>query len=408
MKPYTPAIRRAALLALALAAPRSTGLAADSITEALTTGSVSLNARLRYEYAAQDGLDDAHAPTIRTRLGYSTAAFSGLKARFEAENITAIDSDGYNQAGLNPGGAGKVVVADPETTEVNQVWLNYAGEYLSATLGRQRYVLDNARFVGDVGWRQNNQTFDALTVTATPVDALKINYGYLWQINRVLGREHPAGRWKSSSHLLNAHYVITPTISATGFVYLLDFSNAAANASATYGITAQGSQPIGAEAGRKLTWRAGYALQTDYADQPTDYTASYYVAELGYAQAQYNLGLGYEVLGSDDGRKGFATPLATLHAFNGWADQFLGTPAAGLKDAYAWVGTTLPGAIKAKLVYHDFRSDSGSTGYGSEWDILLARKFDAHWTALLKAADFNGRDSYVDVTKFWAQVEFSF
>ncbi len=46
------------------------------------------------------------------------------------------------------------------------------------------------------------------------------------------------------------------------------------------------------------------------------------------------LGVGYELLGSDDGVAAFQTPLATLHKFNGFADQFLVTPAGGLQDIY--------------------------------------------------------------------------
>ena len=42
---------------------------------------------------------------------------------------------------------------------------------------------------------------------------------------------------------------------------------------------------------------------------------------------------GYELLGSDGVTVAFSTPLATLHAFEGWADKFLATPAAGITDS---------------------------------------------------------------------------
>lgn len=402
-----PAIRKL-LSALAVSAAAATGSAADSLTEALTTGTASFDVRARYEYASADELDSSHAPTIRTRLGYTTEEYRGLTALFEAEDVTALDSDGYNQAGLNPGGAGKVVIPDPETTEVNQAWIAYEGQYVLITGGRQRYVLDNARFVGDVGWRQNMQTFDAITASGNPVDALGLSYGYLSQINRVLGREHPAGVWDSKSHLFNARFKAAPEVTLTGFAYLLDFENAAANSSATYGLTIDGSWTVDAASGRKFKYRAGYAHQTDYGSQPLAFTAAYYVAEMSYSDPRYNGGIGYEVLGSDEGNKGFATPLATLHAFNGWADVFLGTPDPGLTDTYLWVGAKLPYELSGKLVYHDFRSDFGSTAYGSEWDVVLTRGFGSHWKTALKAAKFDGRNGYADVTKFWAQLEFNF
>ena len=40
----------------------------------------------------------------------------------------------------------------------------------------------------------------------------------------------------------------------------------------------------------------------------------------------------YESL-EGNGARGFSTPLATLHAFQGWADVFLNTPADGVDDA---------------------------------------------------------------------------
>ena len=47
------------------------------------------------------------------------------------------------------------------------------------------------------------------------------------------------------------------------------------------------------------------------------------------------------------------TPLATLHAFNGWADMFLTTPANGLQDLYFRASYTLP------MDFIEFRSLTG-------------------------------------------------
>ena len=48
--------------------------------------------------------------------------------------------------------------------------------------------------------------------------------------------------------------------------------------------------------------------------------------ELAPALGALEFKLGYEELGSNAGLYGLQTPLATLHAFNGWADKFLVTP----------------------------------------------------------------------------------
>ena len=97
-------------------------------------------------------------------FGFAPAAWHGWKALAEGENIVAADGDAYSQSGLNPGGAGRAVVADPEVTELNQLYVGYTRDHTTVTVGRQRLVLDNARFIGDSGWRQDMQTFDAVVV----------------------------------------------------------------------------------------------------------------------------------------------------------------------------------------------------------------------------------------------------
>jgi hypothetical protein len=120
---------------------------------------------------------------------------------------------------------------------------------------------------------------------------------------------------------------------------------------------------------------------------------------------------GYEELGSDGGVAAFQTPLATLHAFNGWADLFLTTPATGLRDYYAGVGKTfavpfLPG-LKADLTYHEFDSEFGGLDYGSEWDASLGFKLGP--VALLaKYARYEASGFAVDTEKFWLQGEVTF
>ena len=68
------------------------------------------------------------------------------------------------------------VVADPESYEINRLQLtNTSIIDTTITLGRQRIVLDDHRFVGNVGWRQNEQTFDALRVVNKHIPNLTID-----------------------------------------------------------------------------------------------------------------------------------------------------------------------------------------------------------------------------------------
>lgn len=388
-------------LATALAAAEPASLA-----DAVTQGKLSLNVRAREETVRQTNLQDAHALTLRTRLGFTTAKFAGWQFLAEGENITAINGDSYSQSGLNPVASRRAVVADPETTELNQLWLAYSYGKTTGTLGRQKLILDNARFVGDVGWRQNQQTFDALVVTDKSLAQTTVTYAYVDQVNRVFSRRHAQGRWDSDSHLLNVSYAASPAATVTGYAYLLDFANSAANSCATYGASLGGAQKI--DDTFKVTYRAELATQSDYGPSTLNYSTLYVAGEAGLAGKTGSLALGYELLGSD-GNVGFKTPLATLHAFNGWADLFLATPAAGLRDTYLKVTTTLPQSIAFTAFFHWFEYAKTNADLGSEFDVMLSRKLGKNVTATAKFADFR-RDlaAFPNVAKLWLQLDFAY
>lgn len=360
----------------------------------------TLNARLRYEAAEQGGLHDSAALTLRTRVGLIATFAPGLALAVEAENITAGDGDAYNQAGLNPGGAGRTVIADPETTEINQAWLRWPLGDTTLTAGRQRLVFDNARLVGDVGWRQNMQTFDALVLQNQSFEHATLTYAYLDRINRVFGRDHAQGRWRSDSHLLNVRFH-----GFAGYAYLLDFAGpAAGNACATYGGSYEGVRALSEES--KFLYRVEYATQRDHGSSPLRYTADYYAFELGVSGRPGLLALGQETLDASRGGR-FRTPLATLHAFNGWADAFLNTPAEGLRDTYLKASVQLPAKISLLGLYHHFTSSRGGTGLGDEFDLQLSRKLSAHFSTLIKAARLDGGSTTPDVRKLWLQLEYN-
>jgi hypothetical protein len=397
----------------------------NSLPDAIAQGKFNLNVRLRYELVDQEGVvaitEDSHAPTIRTRFGYTSAPLYGFQGMVEGENIASLGPEhNYNAAGSNNQGD-KPVVADPTTTELNQAWLSYSYTNLfSIKGGRQRLVLDNHRFVGDVGWRQNMQTFDAVTLEGKPLANLSLLYSYVWDVNRVFGDVSglPAANtdFDSNSHFLNAAYSGWKYGKFAGYSYLLDLENGAgsANSAATYGGYFAGTTAVHEKI--SLAYRAEFAWQTDYGDSLLDYEAEYFNVEVGANIKPFAFGGGYEVLGTDTnegpagGSASFRTPLATLHAFNGWADVFLVTPPNGLRDAYGYAQVTLPWQMPLRFVYHKFDADSGSGDYGHEYDVVLSKSFGKNWSAMLKYAFYDGKDAPAafDVQKFWAQVEFNF
>ncbi|MDX1508344.1 MAG: hypothetical protein R3358_08695, partial [Woeseiaceae bacterium] len=97
--------------------------------------------------------------------------------------------------------------------------------------------------------------------------------------------------------------------------------------------------------------------------------------------------------------------LATLHAFQGWADQFLSTPAAGIDDIY-FTAKYKAGDWNLTGVYHDFSAEAGGGDYGREFDVAVARNFGKRYGLLLKGAFFSAdsASSFSDTTKIWVQL----
>ncbi|MBL8863116.1 MAG: alginate export family protein [Planctomycetes bacterium] len=383
--------------------------AASSFWDALTQGTPKLDVRFRAEFADQDGLKGSEAYTVRTRLGYGTRTWKGFSGYVEMEDVRSPDDDAYNST-LNDN-PDKTVIADPAGTELNEAWLGYeaAEQGLFRTkLGRQTITFDDHRFVGDVGWRQDNQTFDAAWLrSGLGVERLTATYAYLGQINRIYAQE---ADWSARSHLVNVGYAASEVVNVTGFAYLLDFEDdSPANSCQTYGARCTGSAKLGE--GTALEYAASFAAQADYGDNPLSYDAPYYALDLGLKlSGAGTFGAGYEVLGSDDGAKGFATPLATLHKFNGYADKFLNTPVDGLEDLYVYArSSTLPGGLTGILAYHAFSADEGSADYGEELDAVLTKRVNDRVVVGAKYAQFWGDDpAYADVSKFMLDLTFAF
>ena len=394
----------------ATAEPEKTGAEkffAESVPNWFKEGKFNLNVRLRYEYADNSNLDPSHAPTLRTKFGYTTGTYYGFQAMLEGENITSFGSDRNYNDGVNGPGT-KTPVADPATTEINQYWLSYSKWDTMVKGPRQRIVFDNARFVGDVIWRQNQQTYDAIYASNTSLEDFKFQYAYLYQVNRVFGSNNSAslgnpparrGRWQSDSHILNAKWSGSSYANIAAYAYLLDFDTAPINSTATYGGYVTGTAPISDEV--SLGYRGEFAYQSDYGNSPLSYSTPYYHAVLDTKLFQrYTIGVGYEGLTSDN-NQGFRTPLATLAKFNGWADVFLATPAQGLRDLYVKFNANLPKNIPLNIVYHKFDSDKQSIDYGQEIDVWISKKFYKNWAVLLKYAYFDSNSSlYPDVQKF--------
>ncbi len=380
--------------------------ALSSIAEAIMGGKANLTFRYRFENVDQVGFaNDANASTLRTRLKYTTGDFNGFTATVEFDNVTQVGADEYNST-VN-GATSFPVVADPEITEVNQAYLAYKGfENVVLMAGRVALNFNNQRFVGTVGWRQNDQTWDMAGAVVTPTKDLKLTYGYVWNVNRIFGDDHPFGDLKTNTHIFNAEYEGFDWGKLTAYGLAIDLKDAPVFglSSQTWGVRFEGKRAFG-EGGAKLLYEAEVATQSDYQDNPNSYRAGYYHLSGGVSAHGWTGKIGFESLGSDNGVS-FQTPLATLHKFNGWADKFLTTPVGGLDDVYVLASYKVGGesplkGVKFDAVYHDFSAQSGGLDYGTELDLQATKKFGEHYYAGLKYADYNADSFATDTKKIW-------
>ncbi|WP_077343220.1 alginate export family protein [Pseudocolwellia agarivorans] len=370
----------------------STSLTAFAANESKT----ALDFNLRYESVDQDNaLKDANALTLRTRLTHTTASYNGFTGvvEFEDSRVIAGVDDYNNTNGLNAGIYS--VVADPETTELDQAFIQYKKDKFTAKVGRQVITLDGHRFVGHVGWRQDRQTFDAATFMYQASDKLSGSYSYISKRNRIFAQ---AKDFDSKDHLLNVAYQ-TSIGKLVGYAYLLEVDDNTDNGLDTYGVSFTGKKD-------NFSYAAELATQTDDA---TDADTTYIMLEGGYNFGKVTAKLGYESLGSDKG-VGFSTPLATAHKFNGWADQFLNTPPVGLEDVYVTLAAKILGG-GLTVTYHDFSAEEGSADLGSEIDAVYAKGFAKHYKAGVKIASYSAGDAgtgKVDTDKIWLFVSATF
>jgi hypothetical protein len=81
-------------------------------------------------------------------------------------------------------------------------------------------VLNNARFIGNAGWRQREQTFDALRFDTQALGPITLSYIYLTaSCGRPAGER--AGEYDSDSHLVQGE-AQTPVGQAVAYGYLVD------------------------------------------------------------------------------------------------------------------------------------------------------------------------------------------
>jgi hypothetical protein len=387
--------------------------AADSLAEALTGGKVTFNLRPRYEFVEQDGKQkDANAFTNRTLLGWRTLPFRGFSVYAEGINVLHVGNQLFNDTPV----ASPVypTVADPETTDVNQLYVDYTGiPDTRIRAGRMSLKLDNTRFVGNVEFRQVMQVFNGAMIENHSLANVEVNAAHFERIRNVFDQQR-----QTRIDLFRAAWTFMPESQLVGFAYFQDQPDTgqatgfADNSNRIVGMRLNGAVPL--EGGWKFPYTAEYAMQDDYAGGDARIDADYWRLGLGVQHGKTFVRVDRDTLGSNRGLYGFQTPLGTNHLFQGWVDQFLTTPAQGIHDTYVTAGSTVANvALYAEL--HDFRSDVGAIHYGQEIDFGATYVFTKQLTGKFEAGVFREDDVLTpasarkrDMTRIWVTMIYSF
>lgn len=397
---------RALGVGLALAAVACSGGArAQDLASAVAGGKPILEERLRFETVDQGNFRRAaEALTLRSHLGWETAPWRGLTALVEGEAVSRLSAPDFND-GLNHR-TGYPSVNDPQIAEINRLQLSWApAKNFDAVIGRQRLNIDDLRFIASPSWRQDEQTFDALRMDGA-LGRFRGTYLYIAKVDRNLGQTQD---YNSRSHGATASFAVTPQLRVGAFVYALDLKQAPADSTLSEGVRLTGQYTVGKV---KLAFAGAYASQSPYAANTASFRIPYWMGEIGASGGPFALKANYESLGSD-GKRGFSTPLASLHQYQGWADAFSTTPARGVDDfnlsvtwspAFRWGPLTSPQLF---LRHHDFTYAHGSGGLGTEWDAYAQVVLPHHLTALLKWADYRGIQAIPGRRKLWMQLDFT-
>lgn len=350
--------------------------------------------RYRLEQIDDDRLArSATASTLRARLSLVSPDWSGWQFGLAAHANRHLGAEQFNSSAN--GRTAWPVVADPDDEHLSEAWIGYrSGEVFRARIGRQRLIEDNARFLGNVGFRQLEQTFDAVSLEFS-ADNWQADLRWLDRAHRVFGPSNPDPLLAEAD--LNAWLgSLSRAVGATRmtvYAHRLAFDDRPASHT-NLGLRLSG--PLGTDSG--FSYRVELARQAGIRQLDSVDAQRYVHLKIARDLEFWHWFAGHERLGGD-GHYAFQAPLATLHAHNGWSDQFLSTPADGLVDSYIAAGIRR-GEWRALFKLHDFRAERQSRRYGNEYGLMVQRSLPHGLALEFKTAWFEGHQN-ADVTKAW-------
>ncbi len=388
---------------------------ASSVKEALEKGEAHLNFRLRYEDVSK-GNQGAQALTLRSRFGFETLPYELFTAFVEFDDVRAIpDDDNFNSGTNNQ--FDDVFVEDPEGTELNQAWLAYDIANTLFKFGRQTISLNNERLLGGDAWRQNEQTFSALSIQNEILNYTRIEFAQLNEVQTNQDKSVGSASQDINAKLFNLNYRGF-WLSDLSFyaLWISDHPDQREWETSTYGINFTGK--LGGDF--SVTYLLDFAQQEDAGANPASYSVGYSLIDILFGYQGFQVRTGYERLGA--AKNGyFVTPLGSMHEFQGASDQFanngLGNIQSGIQDSYLGLGYQLDLTLGKKTIplnvsatYHDFDVDriaSNMSRLGEEW-VIKADMDMKNYQMILQFSEYRADHYAQNDRHLWLSLTMSF
>lgn len=388
---------------------------AETFRESIEQGKTGLDFRLRYEDAKR-GNQGAQALTLRSRLSFETLPYELFHAYVEFDDVRAIPNDDNYFSGGNSQ-LDDVFVEDPEGTELNQAWLAYDIVNTLIKFGRQSISLNNQRLLGGDGWRQNEQTFSALSIQNELLNYTRIEFAQLNEVQTNQDKNLNSAHQDINAKLLNLNY--------RGFwlsdlslyaLWISDYKSQRQWETSTYGVNLKGK--LGGDF--SVDYQLDFARQEDAGQNPSSYSVGYSLVDLWFAYKGLQLNVGYERLGASKSGY-FVTPLGSLHDFQGASDQFsangLGNISTGIQDVYIGIGYEMDLALcqqklplSVSATYHDYdvdRVENNINHLGEEW-VIAASLVLGQYQMLVQFAEYHADQFAQDDRHVWLSLDMSF
>jgi len=388
----------------------------ESVGDAIADGRLSLELRPRYaDIASYDPNDRGHAWTMRSIVGWQTAAFHDFRVVVEGIHTDVVDAYHIDTTGSQYGDSQYPLLPDPRSTDTNRVYLEYVGlPDTRMRLGKQPIRLDNERFFSDVDFRQTPMLFNGLTVANNSLPDTEVYAALLNRIRTVFATQAKTRIW-----LLRIAYTPARDQSVAVYGYGLNQPQDGNdtwlndNSHEVFGLRAEGAVPT--RFGFSWLYTAEAAHQRHYAGGDPLIEADYWRLGGGVvwpSLADFGVRIDREVKTSNNGQYGFQTPYEDTYAFNGWALQFTVTPPTGLRDTWISVRAQ-PGRATLVAEAHHYGATYGSSDYGNEIDLRAAYAVTNSLTLKLQHARFHGGGlggwiEFYDVTKTWLSLTYDY